>query len=126
MSKAGRLAINRVYWAAQAAMGEDWLESDQGMNKSIIGFLLDRRYPEADIVACAGYVGRETYVGATDMRRVRKVIASWIRAGRPEAPAKPGEVVRLGGARDYRGLGQKVDKWTERLRRRRDKDAREL
>ena len=119
MPKASRILVNRVYWAAQGAMGEDWPESDQGMNKSIVGFLLDRGYPEGDIVACAGYVGRETYVGVTDMRRVRKVIASWIRGGRPGTPAKPGEVVRLGGAGDYRKLGEKKDKWTERLRRRR-------
>lgn len=119
MPKASRVLVNRVYWAAQGAMGEDWPESDQGMNKTIIGFLLDRGYPEGDIVACARYVGHERYVGVTDMRRVRSVIASWIRSGRPDTPVKPGEVVRLGGAKDYQTLGAKVDKWTERLRKRR-------
>jgi len=118
-SRAGRHIVNRVYWSAQEAMGEDWPESNQGINKSLIGFLLDRGYPEGDIVGCAGYVGQERYVGVTDMRRVRNVIAGWIRSGRPKVPAKPGEVVRLGKPEDYRHLGQKVDQWTERLRKRR-------
>lgn len=121
MPKANRFIVNRVYWAAMGAMGEDWPESDGAMNRSLIGFLLGRGYPEADIVGCAGYVGRERYVGTTDMRRVRNVIAGWIRAGRPEAPAKDGEVVRLGKPEDYRGLGRKEDRLTEWLRKRRDK-----
>jgi len=119
MARAGRHIINRVYWAAQGAMGADWSESDQGMNKALIGYLLDRGYSEKDIISCASYVGRERYIGITDMRRVRNVIAAWIRSGRPEAPMKPGEVVRLGKIEDYGRLGQKVDHWTERLRRRR-------
>jgi len=117
MPKANRIVVNRVYFAAQAAMGEDWAETDGAMNRRLIGFLLDRGYPEADIVGCAGYVGQEDYVGVTDMRRVRGVIASWIRRGRPEQPGRPGEVARLGKAEDYGKLGGKVDRLTEWLRR---------
>jgi len=120
MPKANRFIVNRVYWTAQEAMGDDWPESDGTMNRSLVGFLLGRGYPEADIVGCARYVGRERYVGTTDMRRVRNVIAGWIRAGRPEEPGKDGEVVRLGKAEDYRSLGQKKDRLTDWLRGRRE------
>lgn len=123
MPKANRIVVNRVYVRAQAAMGEDWPETNGGMNRRIIAALLDRGYPEDDIVLCAAYVGKETYVGCTDMRRVRQVIASWLRAGRPEQPGKPGEVARLGRAEEYGRLGQKVDKLTGWLRRGREEDG---
>jgi hypothetical protein len=121
MPKASRIVVNRVYYAAQAAMEGDWPKRDSGMNRAIIGSLLERGYPEADIVACAGYVGKGTEVRANDMRQVRRVLPSWIRAGRPERPGKPGEVARLGKAEDYKRLGGKVDRLTERLRRERQR-----